>query len=64
MEELSQRELMVLELITKGLENKEISRKMFISIHTVKAHISSIMKKLNAKNRTNAVFIACKNNLV
>ena len=64
MEKLTDREIAVLKYITQGLENREIGLKMFISTHTVKAHICSIMKKLKAKNRTNAVFIACKNNII
>ena len=61
---LTERELSVLNFVKKGYENREIGLKLFISIHTVKAHISSIIKKLNAKNRANAVFIACKNNII
>ena len=64
MEKLTDREITILKYITQGFENREIGQKMFISIHTVKAHICSIMKKLNAKNRTNAVFIAYKNNII
>ena len=48
----------------QGYANSQISDEVFISIHTVKAHVGSIMKKLNAKNRTNAVYIAIKNNLL
>jgi len=38
-----------------GLSNTEISEKYCISHYTAKAHVTSIIKKLNAKNRTNAV---------
>lgn len=64
MEKLTEREVAVLRLITLGYWNNQISKIIFISIHTVKAHISSIIRKLNAKNRTNAVYIAVKNNLL
>lgn len=64
MERLTKREITILKLITQGYDNLEISKTIFISIHTVKAHISKIIKKLNAKNRTNAVYIAIKNNLL
>lgn len=64
MEKLTEREVAVLRLITLGYGNNQISKIIFISIHTVKAHISSIIRKLNAKNRNNAVYIAVKNNLL
>lgn len=64
MENLTEREIAVLKLIMLGYPNSQISKMIFISTHTVKAHIASIMRKLNAKNRTNAVYIALKNNLV
>lgn len=64
MEKLTEREVAVLRLITLGYGNNQISKIIYISIHTVKAHISSIIRKLNAKNRTNAVYIAVKNNLL
>ncbi len=47
-----------------GLNNKEIGTRIFISKHTVKVHISSILHKLNAKNRTHAVFIATSQRIV
>lgn len=55
--ELTEREIMILSLMTEGFDNREIANKIYVSIHTVKAHVSSIIKKLNAKNRTHA---ACK----
>ena len=64
MEKLTDREITILKLIMQGYANSQISKKIYISIHTVKAHIASIMRKLNAKNRTNAVYIALKNNLL
>lgn len=64
MEKLTKQELKILKLVTLGYANDEISKTVFLSIHTVKAHISTILKKLEAKNRTNAVYIAFKNNLL
>lgn len=55
--ELTSRERLILEFMTEGYENNEIAAKIYVSIHTVKAHVSTIIKKLNAKNRTEA---ACK----
>ncbi len=48
---LSVRELEVLECIRKGLSNPQIASELCITISTVKAHISSILQKINAKNR-------------
>jgi DNA-binding NarL/FixJ family response regulator len=44
-----------LDLVVKGCTNREIGQDLFISEHTVKAHLSSIMTKLNIKNRQQAV---------
>jgi DNA-binding CsgD family transcriptional regulator len=52
---LSVREVEVLELITKGLSNKEIAEKLFISLSTVKTHINNIYKILEVKNRRDAI---------
>lgn len=64
MKKLTQREVVILKLITEGYCNHQISKMIYISTHTVKAHISSIIKKLEAKNRTNAVYIAIKNHII
>lgn len=55
---LTAREIDVLFLIEKGLSNEEISRKLHISVSTVKTHISSIFQKLSTKNRVAAVSVA------
>ncbi|HHW30395.1 MAG TPA: response regulator transcription factor [Clostridiaceae bacterium] len=60
---LTQRELQVLELITEGMINKEIAQRLYISEKTVKNHISSIFKKLNVSDRTQAAVYALKNNI-
>lgn len=52
---LTERESEVLNLLSKGLANKQIAAALGISEHTVKFHVSSIYGKLNATNRTEAV---------
>jgi LuxR family maltose regulon positive regulatory protein len=54
-EPLSEREREVLQLIAEGLTNREIATRLFLSLHTVKAHARSINAKLVASNRTQAV---------
>lgn len=54
---LTEREIGVLKLICQGFSNKEIADKLFISTHTVKAHISSIFYKMRARNRAQASFL-------
>ena len=56
--EISKREYEVLELISNGLSNREIGEKLFVSESTVKTHVSSLLLKLNAKRRTQAIQIA------
>lgn len=51
---LSKRELQVLDLVSQGKSNGDIARSLFISTCTVKFHVSSILSKLNVKNRTEA----------
>jgi ATP/maltotriose-dependent transcriptional regulator MalT len=55
---LTAREREVLELIAKGLRNREIAQELFISEVTVKAHVRNIMQKLGARSRTHAVSLA------
>lgn len=63
-EPLTARELDVMKLMTRGLQNKEIAAELFISERTVKFHVSSILGKLKAGNRTEAVTIALQHHLV
>lgn len=52
---ISDREYEVLLEISKGLSNKEIGDKLHISESTIKSHVSSLLVKLNAKRRTQAI---------
>lgn len=61
---LTRRELEVLILVASGMFNKEIAEEMKISERTVKNHISSIFKKIDVADRTQAAVFAIKNNLV
>jgi DNA-binding CsgD family transcriptional regulator len=51
------RELEILALIAKGMSNREIAEKLFVSENTVKTHSSRLFEKLSAKRRTQAVQI-------
>ena len=53
---LSRRELEVLEMMATGAKNAEIAERFVISQNTVKSHVAQILKKLAAKNRTEAAF--------
>lgn len=62
--DLTAREFDVLYLIASGLSNVQISTTLFLSVSTVKSHISAILRKLNASNRTGAVTIAREKGLL
>lgn len=61
---LTNRETEVLICLVEGLSNKEIAGRLFISDKTVKIHVSKIFKKLNVKNRSQAVIHAVNHQLV
>ncbi len=63
-EELSERELEVLKLLAVGLSNKEIAKELCITERTVKFHVSSILGKLGAGNRTEAVSMALQQGII
>lgn len=63
-EDLTKREIEVLSLITKGLTNQEIAEHLFITIKTVKTHVSNILSKLEVSDRTQATIYAFKHKLV
>ncbi|HYR92178.1 MAG TPA: response regulator transcription factor [Terriglobia bacterium] len=54
---ITPREMEILELISKGMSNREIAEKLFVSENTVKTHSSRLFDKLSAKRRTQAVQI-------
>lgn len=62
--ELSQRENEVLGCLVQGLSNDEIAKHLYISVATVKAHITNIFLKLQVTSRTQAIVAAIKMNLV
>jgi len=63
-EMLTERELEVLHLLAQGMPNKEIAGKLVISERTAKFHVSSIMGKLGAANRTEAVSLAAQKGII
>lgn len=63
-EELTNRETDILNLLAKGYDNQSIADELFISLKTVKTHVSNILSKLNVDDRTQAVVYAFKHHLV
>lgn len=61
---LTKREVEVLKLIAEGYSNKEIGEKLSICERTVKNHISSIFKKIDVADRTQAAIFSIRNNLI
>jgi DNA-binding NarL/FixJ family response regulator len=61
---LTDREMQVLQLVARGLPNKQIARRLNISEHTVKFHVGSILGKLGAASRTEAVTQAARRGLL
>jgi DNA-binding NarL/FixJ family response regulator len=57
---LTPRQMDVLRCVIQGKPNKLIARELEVSEHTVKAHLSSVMRVLDARNRTEAVYAAAK----
>ena len=55
LEPLSQRELVILKLITLGLSNREIGERLFLALDTVKGHNRRIFDKLQVQSRTEAI---------
>ena len=63
-EELTNREREVLDLIAQGKSNQEIAEILFITLKTVKTHVSNILAKLGVEDRTQAAIYAFKHGLV
>jgi two-component system, NarL family, response regulator LiaR len=62
--DLTQRERKLLSLMAHGLPNQEISQRLEIGLPTVKFHVTNILSKLHASNRTSAVLAALRHKLV
>ena len=62
--ELTPRELDVLALMAEGASNKAIARQLGISVHTAKFHVGSILDKLDATGRTDAVAHAARRGVI
>ena len=63
-EKLTKRELEVLKLLAVGMYNKGVADELHISERTVKKHVSSIFKKIDVSDRTQAAVFAIRNNLI
>ena len=62
--DLTAREMEVLELVARGIDNQQIGRTLFLSEHTVKNHVSSILVKLGVQNRLQAAVRAVRTRIV
>jgi DNA-binding NarL/FixJ family response regulator len=61
---LTDREMEVLKLVAKGMNNRDIARELFISENTVKNHVRNILEKLQIHSRMEAVMIAVREKLI
>lgn len=61
---LTSRETQILKLITQGYSNNEIAKELFVSINTTKAHVASILQKLEVDDRLQAALKALKHKIV
>jgi len=61
---LSEREREILQLVSQGKSNKEIASDLFISVNTVKVHVSNIYQKIGVSSRTEATLYAIENGII
>jgi DNA-binding CsgD family transcriptional regulator len=61
---LTARETQVLALLARGASNKLVARELDISIHTAKFHVASVLAKLGARNRSDAVALGIRHGLI
>lgn len=61
---LTEREQVTLELVAKGMTNRQIAEKLMVSTSTVNFHVHNVLDKLGAKTRTEAVVIAAREGLI
>jgi DNA-binding NarL/FixJ family response regulator len=64
LDDLTPREIEVLRMLAEGLGNREMASRLGISDHTVKFHISSILDKLGASTRTEAVTMGIRMGII
>lgn len=63
-DQLTERELEILEMVSQGLTNQEIADRLFLSENTIKKYISNILNKLQVNNRVEAAMLAVRKGLI